>query len=93
MIALLKDGTPFVVTNNVVILTYEFEKLVGKVNLKHNSNKISEILGKMLGRDVFVYALSRVEGVRLARAFQNLGQINRLPLRKDIKIDLEELRK
>ena len=93
LIALLKDGTPFVVTNNVVILTYEFEKLVGKVNLKHNSDKISEILGKMLGRDVFVYALSRVEGVRLARAFQNLGQINRLPLRKDIKIDLEELRK
>ena len=93
LVALLKDGTPFVVNNKIVILTYEFEKLVEKANLKENSRRLSEILHKMLGRDVFVYALSRVEGIRLMKAFQNLGQISKLPLRKDISFDLEELRK
>ena len=93
LVALLKDGSPLVATKNVLLLVYDFEKLASKVNVKTNSNRISEILHKMLGRDVFVYALSRSDSTRLVKAYQNLRQISRLPLPKDIHITLEELRK
>ena len=93
LIALLKDGSPLVATKNVLLLVYDFEKLASKVNVKTNSNRISEILKMMLGHDMFVYALPRSESTRLVKAYQNLRQISRLPLPKDIHIDLEELRK
>lgn len=93
LVALLKDGNPFIATQNTLVLQYDFEKLAAKVNVKVNSNRISEILKKMLGRDVFVYAVSRSESVRLLTAYQNLRQISKLPLPKNIKIELEDLRK
>ena len=93
LVALLKDGSPFVVTKDVILLVYDFEKLASKVNVKNNSKRISEILTKMLGKDVFVYAISRSDSTRLVKAYQNLRQISRLPLAKDIHISLEELRK
>ena len=93
LVALLKDGSPFVVTKNVMLLVYNFEKQTEKVNVKVNSNRISEIVKMMLGRDMFVYAISRSESTRLVTAYQNLRQINRLPLPKDININLEDLRK
>ena len=93
LVALLKDGSPLVVTNNCILLVYDFEKLASKVNVKSNADRISEILKMMLGREMFVYALSRSDSTRLVKAYQNLRQINRLPLPKDIKITLEDLRK
>ena len=93
LVALLKDGNPFVVTKDIILLVYDFEKLASKVNVKTNSNRISEILTKMLGKDMFVYAISRSDSTRLVKAYQNLRQISRLPLAKDIHISLEELRK
>ncbi|MBQ0008974.1 MAG: DNA polymerase III subunit gamma/tau [Firmicutes bacterium] len=93
LVAILKDGTPFVATKNALILQYDFEKLASKVNVKVNSDRISDILKKMLGRDVFVYAVSRSESVRLLTAYQNLRQISKLPLPRNINIQLEDLRK
>ena len=93
LVALLKDGSPLVVTKNAVLLVYDFEKLASKVNVKTNSDRMSEILKMMLGHDMFVYAISRSDSTRLVKAYQNLRQISRLPLPKDIKIGLEDLRK
>lgn len=93
IIALVKDGSPFIATKNALVLLYDFEKLASKANVKTNADKISEILSKMLGREIFVYAISRSESVRLLTAYQNLRQISRLPAPKDIKIELEDLRK
>ena len=93
LVALLKDGSPLVVTKDAILLVYDFEKLAAKANVKVNSNRISEIIHKMLGRDMFVYAISRSDSTRLVKAYQNLRQISRLPLPKDIHITLEDLRK
>ncbi len=93
LVALLKDGVPFVAAKNVLVLQYDFEKLATKFNVKENSNKISEIIKMMLGKDMFVYAISRSESVRLLKAYQNLRQISHLPLAKDIKLSLEDFRK
>lgn len=93
LVALLKDGQPFIATKNAIILQYDFEKMASKFNVKENADKLSDIMKKMIGKEVFVYAVSRSESVRLLTAYQNLRQISHLPLPKDIKIDLEDLRK
>jgi len=93
IVALIKDGSPFIATKNALVLLYDFEKLASKANVKANADKISEIISKMFGKEMFVYAISRSESVRLLTAYQNLRQISRLPLPKDIKIELEDLRK
>ena len=93
LVALLKDGSPLVVTKNAILLVYDFEKLASKVNIKTNSDTISEILKMMLGHEIFAYAISRSDSTRLVKAYQNLRQISRLPLPKDIHITLEDLRK
>ena len=93
LVALLKDGQPLVVTKNAILLVYDFEKLASKFNEKSNSDTISEILNMMLGHEMFAYAVSRSDSTRLVKAYQNLRQISRLPLPKDIHITLEDLRK
>ena len=93
LVALLKDGSPLVVTKDAILLVYDFEKLASKANVKVNSDRISEIIHKMLGREMFVYAISRSDSTRLVKAYQNLRQISKLPLPKDIHITLEDLRK
>ena len=93
IVAVLKDGTPFIVTQSAVVLQYDFEKLASKANVKTNADRMADILKKMLGHDVFVYAVSRSEGVRLTTAYQNLRQINKLPMPGESKLSVEELRK
>ncbi len=93
VIALLKDGKPFIVSKEAIILEYDFSKLADKINIKTNADTAAEILSKMLGRMVFVYAISRSESVRLITAFNNLRQISKLPKVGEIQLTLEDLKK
>ena len=91
IIALIKDGKPYLVTKEAIVLEYEFPKLADRLNIRENEKSASEILSKMLGRIVFVYALSRSESVRLFNAYTNLRQIAKLPKPNEINLTLEDL--
>lgn len=91
--ALIKDGRPFIVTNNIVVLEYDFSKLANRLNVKDNQENVSNLIKKMLGKDeLFVYAISRDESVRLVRAFNNLRQVSQLPKSSEINIDIKEIK-
>lgn len=91
--ALIKDGRPFIVTNNIVVLEYDFSKLANRLNVKDNQENVSNLIKKMLGKDeLFVYAISRDESVRLVRAFNNLRQVSQLPKSTEINIDIKEIK-
>ena len=92
IVALIKDGKVFIATKDVIVLEYDFEKLSQKANIKENAKKIAEILSKMIGHEVFTYAISRSESVRLITSYHNLRQISQLPKASDIKINIEELK-
>lgn len=92
IVALIKDGKVFIATKNVIVLEYDFEKLSQKANIKENSKKIADILGKMVGHEVFTYAVSRSESVRLVTSYHNLRQISQLPRASEVKINIEELK-
>lgn len=92
VVALIKDGKPFIVSKNVVVLEYDFSKLSNKANIKSNQENISNVLKKMLGKDeLFVYAVSRDERVRLVTAFNNLRQVNKLPKSTEVNINIKEI--
>lgn len=92
VVALLKDGRPFIVTKQFVVLTYDFSKMADRLNIKSNSKTASEVLSKMLNREIFVYAIAHSESARLIKAFHNLRQVNKLPKANEITIDLEEIK-
>ena len=92
IVALIKDGKIFIATKDVIVLEYDFEKLSQKANIKENAKKIAEILSKMIGHEVFTYAVSRSESVRLVTSYHNLRQISQLPKASDVKINIEELK-
>ena len=92
IVALIKDGKVFIATKEVIVLEYDFEKLSQKANIKENAKKIAEILSKMVGHEVFTYAVSRSESVRLVTSYHNLRQISQLPKASDVKINIEELK-
>ena len=92
MVALLKDGRPYILTKDVLVLDYDFSNLANKVNIKSNQDHLSKIMSKMLGRDIFVYAISRSESTRIYRSYQNLSQISALPKASTISIDVKEFK-
>lgn len=87
--SLLLDGTPYIVCKNVIVLTYDFDRLAKKVNIKTNQANIATIVSKIMNRKIFVYALSRSEEVRLRKLFFNLRQVNKLPLKEEVIIKEE----
>ena len=93
VVALIKDSTPFIVTKNVIVLQYDFERLAKRANLKENSKSIATIFGQMLNKEVFVYAISRSQAVNLITQYHNLRQISQLPKVSEVNIDIKELAK
>ncbi len=86
---LLKDGQPYILTKEILILQYELSSLANKVNISSNQQSLKEIVSKLVGRPISVYALSRTEAVRLYEKYRNLYQVGRLPKlgEFDLKID------
>lgn len=93
VVAFIKDSTPFIVSKDVIVLQFPFDRQAEKANLKENEKQIADIFKKMLDKEVFVYSISRAESVRLITAYHNLRQISALPKPNEIEIDIKELAK
>lgn len=91
--AFIKDSVPFIVTKDVIVLQFSFDRQVKKANIKENEKHIAELFQKIVNKEVFVYSVTRAETVRLITAYHNLRQISQLPKPSEIKIDIKELEK
>ena len=86
--ASLVDGRPCVVSKQVLVIEYELNSQVKKVNNKALQEGFESLVEKMLGRKVFVYALNRGDSIRLSKLFASLRQIEKLPKPSTIHIEL-----
>ena len=93
VVAFIKDSTPFIVSKDIIVLQFNFDRQVKKANIKENEKQIADIFKQMLGKEVFVYSVSRAETVRLITAYHNLRQISQLPKPSEVNIDIKELEK
>ncbi len=86
---LLKDGQPYILTKEILILQYELSSLADKVNIASNQQSLKEIVSKIIGRPISIYALSRTEAVRLYEKYRNLYQVGRLPKLGDFELKID----
>ncbi len=85
---MLKDGRPCVVGDDVIILEYDFDRVVKKINDEQNSDTLSELINVVVEKPMYIYAISRSESVRLRKLFSDLNQIQKLPKKDSIKLNL-----
>jgi len=87
---LLKDGAPYVMTENVLVVSFNFEHQALKCNIKANQNDFEKVLFKLIGKNIFIYGINRKILSNITHEFLNLKQVNKLPKVEDIgeiKID------
>jgi len=86
--SLLADGHPFCICPDAIILSYNFTKRKKEANIMANQQPLEELLKEVIQRDVFVYAIDRIDANRLTAAFFNLQQINKLPKKAEVQLNL-----
>ncbi|HMM00190.1 MAG TPA: DNA polymerase III subunit gamma/tau [Bacilli bacterium] len=87
--ALLKDGQPYVLTKDVLILNYLYANRAKKVNIKQNQNALSTLVSKLINRKVVVYGVYDKERAQAQKKFMELSQLGRLPKAKNIIIKIK----
>ncbi len=86
---LLKDGRPYIVAKDVLVLEYDFDCLAERINISSNQEALVDLIKGILGREVFVYAIVRSDALRLQKSYFALRQLSRLPKAKDIVLNLK----
>lgn len=86
--SLLADGHPFCLCDDALLLTYNFTRLRDKANIKENQKALQQMVQSLLGRKVFVYALDRIDANKYQQDYFNLLQVNKLPDKKKIELNL-----
>jgi DNA polymerase III subunit gamma/tau len=89
--SLLYNGTPYILTDQLLVLVYEFNEHANLCNLIDNQQSLRKIIAEFLGREVVVYAISRTHERKVTKLFTNLNQLHQLPRVKNIDKELEEI--
>ena len=87
--SILIDATPLVVSNKIAIVEFQLPKKAEKVNLKENQLGLQTLIEQVLGRRLFVYAVTRAASVELQGEYTNLAQLRQLPKPNEINIEFE----
>ncbi|MGI6713919.1 MAG: DNA polymerase III subunit gamma/tau [Bacilli bacterium] len=86
--AILKDGIPYILSEGVLVLVYDFVSIADQVNIIENQRIFQKIVEKLLGRQVIVYGLNGKDRNRVQKKFLDLSQLGRLPKRKEVIIEI-----
>lgn len=84
---MLVDGRPLVVSNKTLILEYQTNNIVEKMNMKSIQKDLQNVIYNTFGKKMFVYAVNRAESVRLQQKYMNLLQLGKLPKADTVNID------
>ena len=85
--AMLIDGHPLVVSTKVMILEYQSDNVVEKMNLIKNQKEIQTIIKSVFNRKMFIYAVNRKQSIDLQQKYMNLLQLGRLPKADTVNIE------
>ena len=84
--SMLIDGRPLVASSKVIVLEYQSDSLVEKMNLKENQANIQNVIRTVFNKKMFVYSVNRKQCVELQQTYVNLLQLGRLPKADTIEI-------
>lgn len=84
---MLVDGHPLVVSQKIMVLEYQSDNVVEKMNLIENQKDIQNVIRTVFGKKMFIYAVNRKGSIDLQQKYMNLLQLSRLPKAETIQID------
>jgi DNA polymerase-3 subunit gamma/tau len=76
---LLKDGKPYVLSQDVLILEYETSSIVSRINTVNNQDFFKKILTSIAQIGPLVYAINPAESTKLKKLFIDLQGLKKLP--------------
>ena len=85
---LLSQARPFCLCEEALLLNFSFSKQKDQANLAENQEAIASLVASVLGRNVFVYGLDRLDSNRCQNQFYALRQIGQVPNLETIVLDL-----
>lgn len=88
---MLNETKIFSISENVIIITSMFLRIVKKINSKINQQYFKIIFEKILNRKVFIYAICKEEETKLQNLYIELKSKNCLPKKEAIIIKEEDL--
>ena len=86
--SMLVDGHPLVVSAKIMVLEYQSDNVVEKMNLIKNQKDIQNVIRTVFNKKMFVYAVNRKQSVDLQQKYMNLLQLGRLPKADTVVIDI-----
>ncbi|HKM02922.1 MAG TPA: DNA polymerase III subunit gamma/tau [Bacilli bacterium] len=87
--SLLSEGVPYIYMDELLVLIYDFQEKADLINLKENQKGLADLVEKLTGKRVAIYAINRKHQEKFHKKMGNLYQLNRLPKDKNITKDLE----
>ncbi len=85
-ISFLKQGRPYLLSKNVCVLVFEFERAGKKINIIANQDGFKKIIKCVFAKEVFVYALSKSHSIDLYKKYLDLKKANKLPPKEEVII-------
>ena len=88
--ALLSQASTVVLGEKALIMSFNTTRLRNRANIKANQKVLSNLVGQLLGREVFVYFFDRIDHNHYLGMYRNLRQVNKLPSVEEVSIKLPE---
>lgn len=86
-IDLLIEGNPFILTEKVLILSYNYQSRAQLVNIKENQEMLQTVVKKIANRNLMIYAIDRNQSSQLITRYRNLEELKKLPKREEINFE------
>ncbi len=87
--ALLFEGSPYALANDILVMEFPFARQVKFVNLKENQPLLQSVLYELIGRRIPVYGLTSENSLKLTKKYRSMSQVRQLPKVKSITEELE----
>ena len=86
--SMLIDGIPRIVTNKAMVIEYNSDNVVEKINLVKNQKDIQNVLRTVFGKKMFAYAISRKDFLDSYKKYSDLSALGNLPKADKVVIDI-----
>ncbi len=79
LIPILLDGTPYLITDNILVIRFENPKNAKIVNTKAYQEDFSKLISRIIGAEIEIYGIDRSTSTDLVTRYRNLSEIGKLP--------------
>ncbi|MCR4562929.1 MAG: DNA polymerase III subunit gamma/tau [Bacilli bacterium] len=83
-VQLLQGGNPFILAEEILVISYNFNRNKTQNNIVENQQYLSKIISKFLKRKVFVYGINPTDRSRIINTVNNLIQVDKLPKKENV---------